>query len=249
MNDRPRQITPSPLSRRSLLHILAAAPSFAAVPRMLRAEAAAAGLIAGDVCLVAPELTEGPFYVDPELVRAEIAEGRPGLPLHLRLQVVGADCSPITGARVDVWHCDAGGDYSGVENLGGGADTTGQTFLRGTLATGEDGTVSFRTIFPGWYRGRTPHIHYKVFLGDSRVLTSQLFFDDAASAQVYATSPHYVSRGNADTTNATDGIAQDAGQGALCTLTEGVEGLGAALVVGVDEDALGQGGLLRRIFG
>ena len=115
--------------------------------------AVAAGLVR---CVLAPEQTEGPFYVDGERVRRDIREGRPGQKLLLRTTVVDAStCKPIKGAAVDVWHCDAGGVYSGV----GG--NTG-TFLRGIQRTDRNGLASFVTIFPGWYQGRTTHIHVKV---------------------------------------------------------------------------------------
>lgn len=241
---------PAEPTRRRLLQALALAPALGvALPRSAWAEARAAGLISPEVCLLSPEVTEGPFYVDPKLVRSDITEGRPGLPMTLRLQVVTADCRPVKGARVDVWHCDAMGSYSGVANLGGGADTTGQTFLRGTQDTGEDGVARFRTIFPGWYRGRTTHVHYKVFLEDRTVLTSQIFFDDDRADAIFAAHAPYDARGQArDTRNADDGIARRAGDGAFCTLTETPGGVDAAMVVGIDPSA-GSGGVLRRFFG
>ncbi len=107
----------------------------------------------------------------------------------LRLQVVTADCAPIAGARVDVWHCDAAGVYSGVQGDTG-------TFLRGSQDTGGDGVATFRTVFPGWYPGRVVHVHYKVFLpGGREVLTSQVFFDDAFAGEVHADHPAYEARG------------------------------------------------------
>ncbi|TGS57800.1 protocatechuate dioxygenase, partial [Mesorhizobium sp. M1D.F.Ca.ET.183.01.1.1] len=115
------------------------------------------------VCAIMPEVTEGPFYFDPKLERSDITEGRSGIGLAVRLQVVDASCRPLVGARVDIWHCDAQGHYSGYPGQGDGqdVDTSGQTFLRGWQKTGEGGVVSFATIYPGWYRGRTVHIHFK----------------------------------------------------------------------------------------
>lgn len=235
------------LDRRALLKALSLAPALAvAVPARARAEAQAAGLITSDVCLVQPEVTEGPFYLDPGLVRADIAEGRPGLPLVLRLQVVTADCAPVSGARVDVWHCDADGAYSGVQGDGG-------TFLRGTQATGADGVAEFRTIFPGWYEGRVTHIHYKVFLDGEEALTSQVFFDDALADAVHADHPAYEDRGVQDTTLAADRIAQSAGKGAVARVElDAPDGDAvAALVVGIDRSAgesAGGSSLLERLF-
>ena len=167
------------LSRRSLLAALAAAP-LGAVPLTLQRQAQAQGLITGSVCRVQLEASAGPFYVDPGLVRRDIIEGRDGTPMTLRLQVVEADCAPIPGARVDVWQCDAAGVYSGVRS--GLADARGQSFLRGTQMTDAEGLAGFDTVFPGWYPGRTPHIHYKVFLSGRTVLTGQLYFPDAVTA-------------------------------------------------------------------
>ena len=229
----------STLDRRPVLKALSLAPVIAvALPAALRAEANKAGLISTDVCLLQPEVTEGPFYVDPKLIRADITEGRPGLPMALRLQVVAADCTPMVGARVDVWHCDAAGAYSGVQNMGG-ADTTGQTFMRGTQMTDASGVATFQTIFPGWYRGRTTHIHYKVILADTTVLTSQIFFDEAVNAAIYDDHAAYAATAGArDTFNADDGIAADAGAGAIAKvrMTEPDGAMEAALVVGVNPE-------------
>ncbi len=217
------------LSRRHLLAALAAAPA-GAVPFALAAQAQQAGLITGSVCRVQPETTEGPFYTEPGMVRSDIAEGRPGVPMTLRLQVVGADCRPIAGARVDVWHCDAIGIYSDVRSPMG--DMRGANFLRGTQFSDTGGLVVFRTILPGWYPGRAPHIHYKVFPDRGQVLTSQLFFPARATAQVYAAHPAY-RRGAPDTPNPRDGIARRAGSAAVAALDGSTAALNADLVVGL----------------
>ena len=232
------------LDRRALLKSLSMAPAFAVtVPHWARAEAREAGLISSDVCLLQPEATEGPYYIDPGLVRQEIAEGRPGLPLVLRLQVVTAECKPVVGARVDVWHCDADGVYSGVSGDTG-------TFLRGTQMTGPDGVAEFRTVFPGWYPGRVTHIHYKVFLDERTVLTSQLFFDDRLADAIHAEHPDYEDRGAQDTALAADRIARAAGKGAVAQVAlDAPDGEAvAARVVGVDAGRV-SGGLLERLFG
>jgi protocatechuate 3,4-dioxygenase beta subunit len=237
------------LDRRSLLKALTLAPAALALPQALRAEAQAAGLISTDVCMVQKEVTEGPFYLDPHLMRQDITEGRPGLPMVLRLQVVRADCAPIAGARVDVWHCDAGGLYSGVGNMGA-ADTTGETFLRGSQMTGADGVAEFRSIFPGWYRGRAVHVHYKVWLDETNALTGQVFFDDTLSDTIYAEHDAYEGRGARDRLNASDRIAQEAGPAAVARLElDAPDGEAvAALVIGLDEGAR-SGTLLERLFG
>jgi protocatechuate 3,4-dioxygenase beta subunit len=105
-----------------------------------------------------PEMTEGPFYIAREKVRRNITDGHPGTPLVLRLTVVDAStCKPIKGAAVDIWHADAAGNYSGF-----GAGSGNRTFMRGIQRTDANGVATFRTVHPGWYQGRTVHIHVKV---------------------------------------------------------------------------------------
>ena len=224
------------LDRRSLLSALALWPlSLAAAPAWAQAAADGAGLVSPNVCLLTPETTAGPFYLDPDLVRADITEGLPGAPLRLTLQVVDADCRPLDGARVDVWHCDAAGNYSGYTSQGSDRtrDTRGETFLRGTQFADARGVASFRSIWPGWYRGRTPHVHYKVFLDDATALTSQLFFPDGASETVFRGAAYRGRAAAQDTDNASDGIARRAGPRAFARVTEDAGVWQAALVVGV----------------
>jgi protocatechuate 3,4-dioxygenase beta subunit len=158
-------------------------------------------------CVLTPELTEGPYYVEDMLIRKDITEGTAGLPLRLRILVADTtSCEPLENAAVDVWHCDAQGYYSGIsgENPGGGGSATTDenldtTFLRGIQLTGDDGVAEFETIYPGWYTGRTVHIHMKVHVDgtaddtyeDGHVShTGQLFFDDAISDQVFNTEAY-----------------------------------------------------------
>jgi len=221
--------------RRVLLGALALWPAGVAAPTAWAQAAGDAGLIAPSVCLLTPETTAGPFYLDPGLVRADITEGSPGAPLRLVLQVVDADCQAIEDARVDVWHCDAAGNYSGFARQGSdrARDTRGDTFLRGTQFADARGVVAFETIWPGWYRGRTPHVHYRAFLDERTLLTSQLFFPDGASEMAFR-DPAYRERAAAqDTTNASDGIARRAGRGAYARVTQEGGGWRAELVVGV----------------
>lgn len=159
-------------------------------------------------CTVYPEQTEGPFYLDGELVRSDIAEGKPGIPLKLTLEVVSAaDCAPLPSAAVDVWHCDASGVYSGYPGQLGGLDTSGQKFMRGTQVSDATGRVVFQTIYPGWYPGRTTHIHFKVRGSGGWEATSQMYFPEDVSAAVYGAEQPYVARGQKDTSNAADGVA------------------------------------------
>jgi protocatechuate 3,4-dioxygenase beta subunit len=201
----------------------------------------------GAACVLTPEVTEGPYYLDIDKVRSDITEGRPGTPLDLKITVVDASgCTPIRGAAVDVWHCDAGGVYSGFSQAsaggpggpGGGAGgsqstTDNQTFLRGTQLTDANGLGEFQTIYPGWYRGRAVHIHMKVHVGGSVVHTGQLFFDDGLTDQVYRNAP-YNSRGTRDVRNAADDIYRDAGAAsAVLAMTPSGDGYVGEITVGV----------------
>jgi protocatechuate 3,4-dioxygenase beta subunit len=143
-------------------------------------------------CVLTPEAGEGPFYFDPDLLRTNITAGKAGAPLDLALQVVrSGDCATLADARVDVWHADAIGLYSGYEKQSGvggvsSRDAIGQQYLRGIQFTDATGTVQFRTIVPSWYGGRTPHVHFKVFLGGNEVVASQIFFPDEITREVFA---------------------------------------------------------------
>jgi protocatechuate 3,4-dioxygenase beta subunit len=138
-------------------------------------------------CLLTPEQEEGPYYVDLNKVRTDITEGRPGVPLRLRIYVVDADtCKPIRRAAVDIWHCDALGVYSDESNQ----STSGETWMRGVQLTDSSGLARFRTIYPGHYVGRTTHIHVKVHTGGKVVHTGQFFFTDRLSKEVYRLSPY-----------------------------------------------------------
>ena len=172
-------------------------------------------------CVVSPQQTEGPYFVEEALNRSDIRSDpsngavKEGVPLRLVLrvsQVSAGACTPLQGAAVDIWHCDAEGVYSDVRDRS--FTTVGQKFLRGSQTTNSDGTVEFTTIYPGWYRGRTVHAHFKVRSNtepQGYEFTSQLYFDDALTDQVYAQAP-YSSRGQRDMKNRSDPIYQDGGE-------------------------------------
>ncbi len=165
-------------------------------------------VLAQPVCTLTPEQIEGPFYLDQARIREDISEGKPGVPLDLVLRVLeaSASCAPISRAAVDVWQCDALGIYSGYEGAAIAPrhvePVDDKRFLRGTLLTDAGGAVRFRTIYPGWYSGRTPHVHLKVRVG-AKAATTQLYFPDEVTNAVYARAP-YNRHPNRDTTNATD---------------------------------------------
>jgi protocatechuate 3,4-dioxygenase beta subunit len=169
-------------------------------------EAAAAG-----ACSLDPEVTEGPYWIDNDLTRRDVREDRKGLLLRLNLTVVDATtCKAIKGADVEIWHADASGLYSGYGSSPSQGSGNTKRYLRGHQKSDANGKLSFLTIYPGWYRGRTPHIHVKVHVGGNTVHTGQLFFKDSISDKVYATSS-YKSHGEPDTTNAEDSIYKQAG--------------------------------------
>lgn len=149
-------------------------------------------------CRVTASQAEGPFYFDAGAIRSDVREDRRGVPLRVAIRVREAgDCAPLPDAVVDIWHCDASGVYSGFDA------GEGERFLRGAQVTDRNGAVEFLTIYPGWYPGRTPHIHAKVHLDRRTMLTTQLYFDDAISERVYARPPYEPGR---DATNRGDGI-------------------------------------------
>jgi protocatechuate 3,4-dioxygenase beta subunit len=208
--------------------------------------------VAGLNCVVRPELTEGPFFVDEQLDRSDIriepSTGRvvEGVPLALTIRVseVGAGkCAPLAGAMVDLWQCDAHGVYSAVNDRMGGIDSSSQKFLRGYQVTDAKGTAAFTTIYPGWYRGRTVHIHFKIRTpavaarADRRDrthdFTSQLFFDEALSDRVFAQAP-YAGRGRRDTTNARDGIFRTSGSQLMLAVVPSGAGYAASFDIGLE---------------
>lgn len=214
--------------------------------------AAATELTAADfeglgTCVLLPEMTSGPFPLEEQFDRRDITEGYDGHPLRLGLRVVDDTCEPVPGAAVEIWHCDASGDYSAFTDGGGGKDEgTGTTFLRGTQTANDEGIVEFLTLYPGWYTGRAVHIHLRVHVDDQTVLTSQLYFDEAYTESVFAAAP-YDEFGPPDTSNAADSIAGDpSSDGTLLApvAAETANGSGslALLNLGIDPTATSSGG-------
>ncbi|HVK79556.1 MAG TPA: intradiol ring-cleavage dioxygenase [Verrucomicrobiae bacterium] len=190
-----------------------------------------------------PQSVEGPYYFDPALERADIREDRVGVPLTLALKILGSDGRAFPNARVDIWHCDASGAYSGYAGQGDArVDMRNAKFLRGTQFSNATGDVAFQTIYPGWYQGRTAHIHFKVFLNQQTVLTAQMYFPDALSEYLYKHAPPYQRQSARDTFNATDGIAQNATYIAFAAIKEEADHYVASLTIGVDPNAQGMTG-------
>ena len=224
------------LSRRELLVALGAAGALLAARG---AGATQASNLPG--CVVRPEQTEGPYFLDPTLRRSDIrsdpADGsvRPGAPLDLTFRVSrldGGGCAPLAGAHVDLWQCDHRGIYSGVSDPG--FDTEGQRFLRGYQVTDRRGVAQFTTIYPGWYPGRTVHVHFKIRSSPSASpgfeFTSQLYFDDELTDKVHA-QPPYSDQGQRRRRNSSDGIFRRGGAQLLLDLVPGDPGYAATFEI------------------
>jgi protocatechuate 3,4-dioxygenase beta subunit len=215
------------LTRASLLKAAGAA---AAALGLGRLGGSSHDALAGDTvsCVLTPEQTEGPYYIAKEKLRRTITDGRPGTPLTLRLAVVDAKtCRPIKGAAVDVWHCDASGIYSGF-----GAGRASRTFMRGIQRTNAQGVATFRTVYPGWYQGRTVHIHVKVHVHGNVVHTGQLYFPDRVTDAAYRQSP-YANRPNRDVRNADDMVFRNGGKRSLLTVRRSDAGYVGLIRMGV----------------
>jgi protocatechuate 3,4-dioxygenase beta subunit len=242
MDEKP--ITRTHLLRRAgaLGGVLAAGGSLGAV-RALAAPATAAAAFT-----LTPEQEEGPFYVALEKMRKNITLGRPGVPLDLRITVVDSrTAKPIVGAACDIWQCDATGVYSDESSQ----STVGQTWLRGVQLTDAHGLAHFETIYPGFYQGRTTHIHVKVHIGGSVhgtayrgghvSHTGQLLFDDATGTAVYAVAP-YTNDTNQRTLNTQDHVyTQEHGSKSVLKLTKlgatAADGYRGSITLGVDPAA------------
>ena len=204
---------------------------------------ATAGSTAVPSCVVRPELTEGPYFVDEMLERSDIRSDptdgsvREGAELRLIVNVssVGdGTCEPLEGAMVDVWHCDAAGVYSDVTDPS--FDTSGQKWLRGFQRTDANGQVQFTTIYPGWYKGRAVHIHFKIRTDPAAArgydFTSQLYFDDALTDRVLAQAP-YAARGQRRQRNDDDGIYRNGGRQLMLPLARDGAGYAGTFEIGL----------------
>ncbi|MDR6979728.1 protocatechuate 3,4-dioxygenase beta subunit [Streptomyces sp. 3330] len=238
----------------------------------------------GEVCYrLTSETVEGPYYIDADKIRRDVTEDRAGIPLLLGLKVIDSEtCRPVRDAAVDIWHCDAAGVYSGYEDQGnggggGGPAPTGEPptgaptgappggghaeptddsrYLRGTWRTDRHGQVTFRTVFPGWYRGRCVHIHVKVHVdgewtdagyeGGHTCHTGQFFFDEESVLASAVVEP-YASNTAERTTLTEDTIYDQSGaQGGLLKLRydkrDIARGVHGSLTVGVDPEATEDG--------
>lgn len=223
------------LSRREVMALIGAAGLSTWAERAFGQEAGALGQT-GQVCIVQPQQTEGPYFVDQMLnrsdIRADPATGavKAGVPLRVSFSVgrmtgEGA-CVPLPSAQVDLWHCDALGVYSDVRDAQ--FDTVGQRFLRGHQQTDARGLATFETIYPGWYRGRAVHLHFKIRTTPQRggtplEFTSQIYFEDELTDVVHGRAP-YAERGRRTTRNSGDSIFRRGGTQLTLPLREASDG-------------------------
>jgi protocatechuate 3,4-dioxygenase beta subunit len=252
--------------------ITTAAPTAAPTTTAAATTPTTAATATPGVAVLAAEMTEGPYWLDLNLVRSDIREDQPGAPFTMKLTVVDvASGKPIEGANVDVWHCDAEGIYSGFTGAsaaanpsggqagaqpsgggnpppgapaggqpggrggaGGGAQNTDdKTFLRGIQPTDKTGVATFTTVYPGWYTGRTVHIHVKVNVGGKTIHTGQLFFDDTYTDTVFKDNVPYNTRPARQMRNANDGIYNGGGAGSIFVITKDDKGYAGSMTMGV----------------
>lgn len=194
-------------------------------------------------CVLTPEQTEGPYFSDLRLQRSDIrsdpSDGsiKPGMPLTLILRVhavTDGRCTPVPGAVVDIWHCDANGVYS--DAVDASFDTRGKKFLRGYQMTDAAGAVQFLTIYPGWYPGRAVHIHFKVRVpaasGRTLEVTSQLYFPDLLTDAIHALQP-YTGTGRQRTRNEDDGLFRRGGRQLMLDVTKQGQGYLGTFDIGI----------------
>ncbi|HXW06365.1 MAG TPA: intradiol ring-cleavage dioxygenase [Vicinamibacterales bacterium] len=229
------------LTRRELVALFGAA---AAATLSARPAAQAPSGLPVPACVVQPQQTEGPYFVDEMLLRSDIrsdpATGavKPGAPLAVTVVVSevssGGTCTPIRNAQVDLWQCDAAGMYSDVQDRT--FDTVGQKFLRGHQITDASGKVNFVTIYPGWYPGRAVHIHFKVRTpaeaGRGHEFTSQFYFEESLSDAVFAREPYSAHAGQR-TLNTRDRIYQGGGSELMLPVTQSGTGYAATFNLGI----------------
>ena len=191
-------------------------------PSVARSSSRMLSPLPSDVCVLIPTETAGPFPLDltenPEYFRQDVREDREGVQLNLKMKIVGADnCEPMANVRVNIWHCDKDGNYSGYQS------ETGQTYLRGYQMTDANGEVDFVTVFPGWYNGRICHIHFQCFVSPVYAAISQLSFPIETKNAIYAANPELYTKGADPLGFNQDNIFSDGYEYQVATLTPNSE--------------------------
>ena len=173
-------------------------------------------------CVLSHDTVEGPYFICTDTMNARnIAEGLDGTPLTLALRITDRRCTPIPGAIVDVWQCDARGNYSGhaldpdkPPRAGRGRPREPDAptrFLRGVLATDAEGIVEFDVVYPGYYHRRAIHTHYKVHVGNTAYMTGQALYPEEWNERIVANPLYGEGRSMERALNADDYIGRAAG--------------------------------------
>jgi protocatechuate 3,4-dioxygenase beta subunit len=241
------------LSRRELLAVFgtaAAAATFGwrgGVADVARSNGETSSAVAAAIpaCVVRPEQTEGPYFIDERLNRSDIRVDpsdqsvKAGMPLRLAFQIsrIGnSSCKPLSGAVVDIWHCDALGVYSDVRDINAGFDTRGKKFVRGYQVTNSNGIVEFLTVYPGWYEGRAVHIHFKIRTDpasrSAHEFVSQLYFDETVTDKVHRHPPYNAKRYRT-TSNDADFIFRRGGKQLMLALRNEAQGYSGKFDIGL----------------
>jgi protocatechuate 3,4-dioxygenase beta subunit len=184
-------------------------------------------------CAATNSETEGPFPTKSPstLVMADIRSDRTGAALTMTISIQNKNnsCAPLQGALVDVWHCDKDGYYSEYGGSGmQSANFTGAHFLRGRQITNVDGNVGFTTIFPGWYSGRSTHVHVHIYDASGKsLLVTQIAFPEGNNSAVAlvnaAASKGYTKGMSGYTPNASDNVFLDGVSNELATVTGSID--------------------------
>jgi protocatechuate 3,4-dioxygenase beta subunit len=181
--------------------------------------------LAAASCVMTPELTIGPYFVEENLNRSDIrsdsggASVQDGVKLTLTMNIFNydSDCAAVSDAKVDIWHCNALGRYSDES----ANNTSGHQWLRGYQTSDSSGQVTFTTIFPGYYSGRATHIHVRVRVG-STDYTTQIFFTEDQTAAVNQRTPYSTNNSNGTRLkNTDDSIYQQGGSNVLLITPSG----------------------------
>lgn len=194
------------------------------------------------------ELVEGPYYGNGGPIRQDIREDQAGATLELEIQAISVDDGePMPSLKIDTWHSNATGHYSGYEfdpdsqpyDVSAQLPENDEVWLRGAQITNGNGVVRFTTIYVGWYATRAPHIHLKVFRDDTCLLTTQLFLPEGRSSEVYD-RPEYDRSVNQDTHNQTDtviALSPNGAQGCWVDVRKEGQTYHGTAILGVDPNA------------
>jgi len=191
-------------------------------------------------CTLTPTEVAGPFPLDlsenATFFRQDVRETQAGVQLNLKMRIMTVnDCQPLSNVRVNIWHCNNEGLYSGY-SLPNNPGQAGLTYLRGYQMTDANGEVDFITILPGWYPGRVCHIHFQVYVDSNHAAISQLTFDAQTKNDIYLANPSLYPDGVDPIEILDDGIFSDGAGNQLASLyiSETSEGYNSYLPVFIE---------------